>query len=59
VPSEGPEPVTWAGWELRLMIEAGEPSTEVVVAKQEMPAPPGIVMVAPQTLLSNASMAQI
>ena len=54
MPSEGPEPVIWAGWELRLMIEAGEPSTEVIVAKQEMPAPPGIVMVAPQMLLSNA-----
>jgi hypothetical protein len=40
------------------MIEAGEPNTEVVVAKQEMPAPPGIVMVAPHTLLRNASMAQ-
>jgi hypothetical protein len=58
VPSEGPEPVIWAGWELRLMIEAGEPSTEVIVAKQEMPAPPVVVMVAPQTLLRNASMAQ-
>jgi hypothetical protein len=25
--SEGRSPVTWAGWELRPMIEAGEPST--------------------------------
>jgi hypothetical protein len=41
------------------MIEAGEPSMEVVVAKQEMPAPPVVVMLSPQTLLSNASMAQI
>ena len=41
------------------MREAGAPSTEEVVAEQEVPAPPGIVMVAPQTLLRNASMAQI
>jgi hypothetical protein len=40
------------------MREAGGPSTEVVVAKQEMPAPPGVVILAPQTLLRNASMAQ-
>jgi hypothetical protein len=40
------------------MREAGEPSTEVVVAKQEMPAPPVVVMLAPHTLLRNASMAQ-
>jgi hypothetical protein len=41
------------------MREAGAPSTEVVVAEQSVPAPPGIVMVAPRTLLRNASMAQI
>jgi hypothetical protein len=40
------------------MREAGAPSTEEVVAEQEVPAPPGIVMVAPQTLLHNASRAQ-
>jgi hypothetical protein len=44
------------------MIEAGVPSTEEVVAEQAeqcVPAPPGVVMLAPQTLLRNASMAQI
>jgi hypothetical protein len=40
------------------MREAGALSTEVVVAEQSVPAPPGVVMVAPQTLLSNASTAQ-
>jgi hypothetical protein len=39
------------------MREAGEPNTEVVVAKQDMPASPVVVMVAPQTLISNDSMA--
>ena len=37
------------------MKEGGEPSTEVVVTKQEMPAPPGVVMVAPSTILRNGS----
>ncbi len=40
------------------MREAGALSTEVVVAAQSVPAPPGVVMLAPQTLLRNASMAQ-
>jgi hypothetical protein len=41
------------------MREAGVPSTEVVesVRLQSVPAPPGVVMVAPQTLVRNASMA--
>jgi hypothetical protein len=40
------------------MREAGAPSTEVVVVEQDMLAPPEVVMVAPQTLLHNALMAQ-
>jgi hypothetical protein len=41
------------------MREAGGPSTEVVVpALGLVPAPTGIVMLALQTLLRNASMAQ-
>jgi hypothetical protein len=40
------------------MREAGAPSTGEVVAEQDVPAPPGVVMVAPQTLVRNASMAQ-
>jgi hypothetical protein len=40
------------------MREAGGPSTEVVkLVVGIVPTPPGIVMLAPQTLLSNASMA--
>jgi hypothetical protein len=56
--SEGRSPATRASGNSNPMIEAGEPSTEVIVAKQEMPAPPGVVILAPQTLLRNASMAQ-
>jgi hypothetical protein len=44
------------------MREAGVPSTEEVIveqAVQDVPGPPGVVMLAPQTLLSNASMEQI
>jgi hypothetical protein len=40
------------------MREAGALSTEEVVAEQDVPALPGVVMVAPQTLVRNASMAQ-
>jgi len=36
------------------MREAGAPSTEEVVAEQDVP-PPGLVMVAPQTIQRNTS----
>ena len=54
---EGPEPSRLESSDP--MREAGAPSTEEVVPQQGVPAPPGVVMVAPQTLLRNASMAQI
>jgi hypothetical protein len=37
------------------MIEAGAPSTEEVVAEQEMPTPPGLVILPPQTIQRNTS----
>jgi hypothetical protein len=55
--SEGPEPGCYRSSDP--MREAGGPSTEVVeLVLGIVHAPPGIVMVALQTLLSNASMAQ-
>ena len=42
------------------MREAGAPNTEnMTVLGKGVPAPPGMGMIAPQTLLRNASMAQI
>jgi hypothetical protein len=40
------------------MREASEPSTEEVEPQQGVPAPPGVVMVAPPTLLRKAEGAQ-
>jgi hypothetical protein len=40
------------------MREAGAPSTEEVVAEQKVPAPPGVVMLAPTKVPRNASRAQ-
>ena len=43
------------------MREAGVPSTEEVVAEQaeqDVPAPPGVVMLSPPTTQRNASRAQ-
>src|SRR5215213_4820768 len=54
---KGRSPATMASGSSDPMREAGALSTEVVVAEQSVPAPPGVVMVAPQTLLSNASTA--
>ena len=36
-----------------------QPSKEVVVAKQEMPAPPGLVMVSPPEVPRNAQQGKV
>ena len=56
---KGRSPIPWVWWELRPYERSRCAEHEEVVAEQEVPAPPGVVMLAPQTLLRNASMAQI
>jgi hypothetical protein len=51
-------PVTGAPWELRPMIEAGAPSTGGSCSRPPVPAPPGVVMVAPPEVPRNAQRAQ-